>query len=230
VAEGVWIIDGQTIGYGPPLLKLPFPTRATVLRLGDGGLFVHSPTLLTDALEAEVRAVGEVRFIVAPTRIHYAWVGDWRRRFPEAQVYLAPRVREQAKGGIDFPARDLAMLAGYPWDDDIATLPVAGSFLTEVVFFHRPSRTLILADLIENFEPAKLSPWLRFLTRLGGAQDPDGATPVDLRMTFSGNKPAFRAAVGQMIAWNPARIILAHGRWYRENGAEELKRAFRWLF
>jgi hypothetical protein len=32
-----------------------------------------------------------------------------------------------------------------------------------------------------------------------------------------------------MIAWNPERIILAHGRWYRDNAVAELKRAFRWL-
>jgi hypothetical protein len=32
-----------------------------------------------------------------------------------------------------------------------------------------------------------------------------------------------------MIAWDPERIILAHGRWYERNGTAELKRAFRWL-
>jgi hypothetical protein len=32
-----------------------------------------------------------------------------------------------------------------------------------------------------------------------------------------------------MIGWDPARIILAHGRWYERGGADELRRAFRWL-
>lgn len=32
-----------------------------------------------------------------------------------------------------------------------------------------------------------------------------------------------------MIGWNPARIILAHGKWYERDGANELRRAFRWL-
>jgi hypothetical protein len=229
VAPDVWIVDGQTIRFGPPLFRLPFPTRATILRLSGGALLVHSPTPIVDALEAEVRAIGEVRFIVAPTRIHYAWVGDWRSRFPQAQVWLAPRVREQAGGKIDFPANDLAAESAYPWSADVHTLGVAGDFLTEFVFFHCASRTLVLADLIENFEPKKLNPLTRLLTRIAGAQDPHGAMPVDLRATFRKHKPAFRASVEQMIAWNPERIILAHGRWYRDNAVAELKRAFRWL-
>jgi hypothetical protein len=32
-----------------------------------------------------------------------------------------------------------------------------------------------------------------------------------------------------MIGWNPVRIILAHGKWYERDGANELRRAFRWL-
>ena len=44
---------------------------------------------------------------------------------------------------------------GYPWDAEIATLPIVGGYMTEVEFFHRESRTLILTDLIENFEPEK---------------------------------------------------------------------------
>lgn len=229
VAPNVWIVDGQVIRFGPPLFRVPFPTRATILRLANGALFVHSPTHITDALEAEVRATGEVRFIVAPTRIHYAWVGDWRRRFPEAEIWLAPRVREQAGGTVDFPANDLSTVGVYPWSEEVFTLPVAGAFLTEVVFFHRPSRTLVLADLIENFEPRKLSPLLRVLTRIAGAQDPHGAMPIDLRATFRKHRPAFREAVERMIAWKPERVILAHGRWYAGNGVAELKRAFSWL-
>jgi hypothetical protein len=38
-----------------------------------------------------------------------------------------------------------------------------------------------------------------------------------------------RAAVETMIGWNPERVILAHGRWYAQKGAQELRRAFRWL-
>jgi hypothetical protein len=101
--------------------------------------------------------------------------------------------------------------------------------MTEVVFFHRASRTLILTDLIENFEPRKLGFVMRWLTWLGGVQDPDGAMPRDMRLTYAKRKDDLRTAVETMVAWNPERVILAHGRWYQTNGTQELRRAFRWL-
>lgn len=125
---------------------------------------------------------------------------------------------------------ELAGTRGYPWDGEIDTLPVQGDVMTEAVFFHHRSRTLILTDLIENFEPSKLSNWgLRVLTRLGGVQDPNGQMPRDMRLTFRQHKPELRLAVETMIGWSPARILLAHGRWYDRDGVAELRRAFRWL-
>jgi hypothetical protein len=228
VADNVWIVDGPIIRFGPPLLKMPFSTRMTIIRVGDG-LLVHSPTLLAPELKMEIESIGRPRWIVGPNRIHYWWIPNWHTAFPDSEVYLAPRIREQAGEHIDFDCRVLDRDQGYPWDAEVATLPVGGSYMTEVVFFHRASRTLVLTDLIENFEPRKLNSFLmRWLTRLGGAQDPDGAMPRDMRMSYR-NKARLKAAVETMIGWNPQRIILAHGRWYDRDGAQELRRAFRWL-
>src|SRR3546814_6954233 len=83
--------------------------------------------------------------------------------------------------------------------------------MTEVEFFHRASRTLVLTDLIENFEPEKLPLLARWLTKLGGAQHPDGQMPRDMRLTYK-DKATLKAAVETMIGWNPERIILANGQ------------------
>ena len=230
VFENVWIVDGPVIAFGMPWPKLPFPTRMTVIRLAGGDLFIHSPTPLVPQLKAEIEKAGRVRFIIGPNRIHYWWVPEWKAAFPDARVYLAPRTLDQAKGHIACENVPLDRDRGYKWDTEIATLPVRGSYMTEIVFYHRPSRTLLLTDFIENFEPNKLGSFLmRLLTKLGGVQDPDGQMPRDLRLTYAKQKPQLKAAVEQMIAWDPVRVILAHGRWYRENGAGELARAFRWL-
>jgi hypothetical protein len=83
---------------------------------------------------------------------------------------------------------------------------------------------LSLQILVENFERRKLGIVARCLTWLGGVQDPDGSMPRDMRLTFTGHKDQLREAVEAMIAWNPERVILAHGRWYEKNGAQELRR------
>jgi len=230
VANNVWIADGPVIRLGAPWPKIPFSTRMTVIRLPSGMLFVHSPTNLVASLKTEIEELGPPRFIVAPNRLHYWWLPEWRDAFGKAQMFAAPKVRKQAGDRIRFDCQTIDRESGYPWDGAIATLPISGSYMTEIAFFHRATRTLVLTDLIENFEAQKIkSPFIRFLTWAGGVQDPNGSTPRDLRATFTKRRPEFIAAVRRMIEWDPERIIIAHGRWYDRDGKAELIRAFRWL-
>src|SRR5579859_1243676 len=227
VAPDVWVVDVPIIRFGPPLLKMPFPTRMTVLRLPGERLLIHSPTPLPESLAGGVAELGRPRWIVGPNRLHYWWIPDWHAAFPDADVYLAPRIAEQARGRIDFPWLPLDPQCGLPWDADVATLAIEGSYMTEVVFFHRATKTLILTDLIENFERQRVGFCMRCPASIGHVLDPDGQTPSDMRMTFA--KPALRLAVETMTRWQPERVILAHGRWYERDGTKELRRAFRWL-
>ena len=226
VAPDLWLIDGPSVRF----FGMPFSTRATVLRLADGGLWVHSPTRLTEGLVAELAALGEVRHLVAPNWIHYVSVGAWQARFPKAVSWAAPGVAERAKSHGMVLRFDHALEQAPPaaWAGEIDQMIVRGSKLhREAVFFHRASRTLILTDLIENFEPGKLPRLFRLAGRMAGVLDPDGKAPVDMRQTFRDRK-ALRQDVERMIGWAPERVILAHGRWYESAGTEELRRAFRW--
>ena len=202
------------------------------MRLAGGGLWVHSPTELPSSLKSEIDSLGPVEHLIAPNRIHYWWLGDWAEAFPGAATYAAPGVRKQARGKdrfADYHA-DLTPGAAYPWSGEIEMLLVPGSYLTEAVFFHVPTRTLILTDLIQNYETCKIAnPFFRFMSRLSGAVHPDGKMPVDLRSTFVKHRKQMGSAVRTMISWAPERIIFAHGRWYETNAVAELRRAFRWL-
>ncbi len=216
--------------YTGPLF--PFPTRMTVVRLSDGGLWCHSPTVLTPELKAQIDSLGSVRHLVSPNKIHYAHIPTWARVYPEAVAWASPGVRDRAaRQRIDVTfAADLQDKPPSQWLVDLDQLIFRGSrFMDEVVFFHRRTATLILADLIENFEPEKVSKGFRWLLQLSGNLDPDGRTPLDLRLTFWGHKNQSRSCLKRVFEWNPEKVILAHGRWYENNGTAELRRAFRWL-
>lgn len=232
VADDVWIVDGPVVRMAAPVGSMPFPTRMTVVRLSSGGLWLHSPTQRSDGLRAELDALGPVRHLVSPNRIHYAHLLSWKRAYPDAVAWASPGVRERAasqKIEVAFD-RDLADAAPPEWEADLDQLIFEGSpVLREVVFFHRASRTLLLADLIENFEREKLSAGMRVLAAIGGCLDPDGKAPLDLRFTFRRGKAQARACLARMLAWKPERIVLGHGRWYSKEGEAELRRAFRWL-
>lgn len=232
IADDLWTVDGPLESMPYLIGSIPFPTRMTIVRLADGGLWCHSPVKLDDALRERIEALGPVRHLVSPNKIHYAHIGAWQRAWPDAIAWASPGVRERAASqGIEVHfQRDLGDQAPPDWRGRIDQLVFRGSrFMEEVVFFHGASRTLVLADLIENFEPSRMSTWWRVVTRLGGCADPDGKLPIDLRMTFLGRKPLARACLERMLAWAPQRVLLAHGRCYLEHGETELRRAFRWL-
>ena len=232
VGEDLWIVDGPVVRMAYFGVSIPFPTRMVVARLSNGGLFLWSSIEPDGGLREEIDALGPVRHLVSPNKIHYAHIGGWKRIYPEATVWASPGVRERAASqriDVSFDA-DLRDEPDPTWREDLDQLVFRGSrFMEEVVFFHRKTRTLVLADLIENFEPEKMGGAYRWLVRAAGAADPDGKAPIDLRLTFAGRKDEARASFGRILAWEPDKVILAHGRWYSRNGSAELRRAFRWL-
>jgi hypothetical protein len=228
-ADQVWIVDGPEIAMDYLGLKLPFPTRMTVVRLPDGGLWLHSPIALDEALAAALETLGPVRHLIAPNTLHYWSIPDWAARFPEARMHAAPGLDKTAKRPLP-PHNVLGDAPDPAWADAIDQVLVPGGLLTEVDFLHRPSRTLILTDLIENFEPRRIrSRWLRTIVRWSGAADPDGKAPIDMQLSFWRHRRTLKKAVRRMIEWAPERIVLAHGRCYDRDGTAELKRAFRWV-
>jgi hypothetical protein len=174
-----------------------------------------------------------VRHLVSPNKIHYAHVAAWNAAYPDALAWASPGVRERAAShrlDVTFD-RDLQDAPDDAWAPEIDQLVVRGSrLMNEVVFFHRASRTLILADLIENFEANKLTTAReRFLMRFGGVTDPDGKASSGYRATFLGRRRVARECIERILVWNPERVVIAHGRWYEKDGSAELRRAFRWL-
>lgn len=233
VGPDIWIADGDIIKMDMLGFGLPFSTRMTVVRLKDQTLWIHSPIKPNEKSFNEIDALGEVKHLVSPNKIHYAYIAEWKKRYPNATAWSSPGVEKRAQSqdietAFDRPLKDDAPSH---WSDEIDQLIFKGSrALEEVVFFHKQSRTLILTDLIENFEPKRTSNiFLRNLYKLAGIAYPDGKTPIDLRMTFAGQKDQARECYKRMLSWQPEKIILAHGHWYDQNGTEELERAFRWL-
>src|SRR3546814_16571211 len=79
-----------------------------------------------------------------------------------------------------------------------------GGIVSEVDFFHYPSRTLVLTDLIENIEPRRVKNILyRWLIRLGGAADPDSKAPRDMQWSFRKHRAEVPPAAARLIGWSP---------------------------
>lgn len=228
VAEGVWIVDSGPLGaYG-----LELPVRMTVLRLADGGVWLHSPTRLDGALKDEIERIGPIRHLVAPNSAHWIYLADWQRACPDALTWAAPGLRErgQVKAAPVRLDRDLGDAAPPDWAGDLDQAVVPGGFgFREVAFLHRASRTAVLTDLVVNLEPDRLPPLVRPGARLIGVVAPHGRAPLYLRLVVRMRRAEAAAAASRIVAWAPERVIFSHGRWFERDGAAELRRALAWL-
>ena len=97
--------------------------RMTVIRLPDGGLWLHSPVKLDAAARSAVEALGPVRFLVAPNTMHHLALGDWAAAYPSAKVLAPAGLRQKRKvasgtrrrSAVSWRSRSLVVVTGIPF-------------------------------------------------------------------------------------------------------------------
>ena len=202
LAPDLWVVDRPQRFFG-----LSVGTRMTVMRLADGSLMLHSPIALDDRVRRELDALGPVRFVVAPNRVHHLYAGDVATSYPEARLWIGP--------GLEVKRPDLRYVAilddeaPAEWRGQVDQVFFRGRpYENEVVFLHRASRTLIMCDLAFNFGPtAPLTTriWMSLMLSYGKF-GPSKLDPLLIR-----DRPAARASLKKILAWDFDRVIVAHG-------------------
>jgi len=220
LASDLWVVDRPQRFYG-----LPVGTRMSVIRLAGGGLLLHSPIALDPYVRRELDALGPVRFVVAPNRVHHLYAGAVAKSYPDSRLWIGP--------GLEVKRPDLAYVAILgdeappEWRGQVDQVFFRGRpYENEVVFFHRASRTLIMCDLAFNFGPsAPLTTriWMRLMLSYG-TFGPSKLDPLLIR-----DRPAARASLEKILAWDFDRVIVAHGDVLERGGRALLRDGYAWL-
>lgn len=219
----LYFADGPSVSF----FGFPYPTRMAVARLSDGSIWVWSPIALSPEIERAVDALGPVRHIVSPNKIHHLFLSEWAERWPDARVYASPGLAAR-KAEIHFDA-ELGDEAEAAWSEEIDQVIFRGSFaMEEVVFFHRPSRTAILCDLIQRHDPEKMRGWKGMAMRIDGLVGDRGSTPREWRASFLKRGPA-RASRERVLAWEPERLLIAHGVCVQGDATAIIADALAWI-
>lgn len=220
LAENLWVVDRAQSFYG-----LPVGARMTVIRLEGGRLLLHSPVALDPALRRELDSIGHVAFAVAPSRLHHLYAGEVAAAYPGTRLWVAPGL-ERKRPDLVFEAV-LDDEAPEEWRSEIAQVFFRGRpYENEVVFFHRPSRTLIVCDLAFNFGPRNALPTrlLMKLLRSYGRLGPSTLDPLLIR-----DRRAARESLERILAWDFDRVVVAHGDVLESGGHDVLRRGYAWL-
>lgn len=222
IVNDVWIVDGPSMRYS----GLIFGTRMTIIKLEDH-LWIHSPVSVSDDLAGRISELGRVRYVIAPNKSHHTFLAEWQQRHENALFYAAPGLSAK-RPDIRFDEQ-LAENARFEWSGDIAHEVFGENRLSnEVVFFHHITRTLILTDLIVNIRTDGFN-WLqKAIAKFEDVSYPNGSTPRLYRWAMKSKKPAKRV-LKKMLEWEPDRVIISHGEWFRENGRAELEARLSWI-
>ena len=221
LAPGLWVVERP---LGNPLAEIG--TRMTVIRLRDGGLFLHSPVKLAAELRAALDALGPVRAIVCPNRAHHLFAADYVAAYPDARLYGAPNLAPK-RPDLKF-AEELSDAAPALWRADLEQHLFAGApLLNEVVFFHPATRTLLLTDLAFNV-PLGGTKGARIFCWLSGAEGRFGPHRL-LRFFMVRDRAAARRSLVRILAWDFDRVTVTHGQVLERGGQEALRRGFRFL-
>jgi len=222
IEDQIWIYE-----YPIRFSGLDLFARMTVIRLVNGDLIIHDPCKIDDSIKHEIDALGDVKYIIAPGSYHHLFVTDFQQLYPEAETFLCPGL-ERKRADIKFEY----ILGNKPdsrWGDEIDQVLVQGTkYIWEVAFFHKPSRTLILADLLENIgddykHPASLLLrfWWKVVFRMWN--NPKAAPEYQIGW---GRKDIVKTGLNKIISWQAERVILAHGEFVESNVSNILRSAW----
>lgn len=219
ITDGIW-------GYEQDLelpLGMRLPSRSTIIRRSDGGLVIHSPLGFDEETAKAIDDLGEVKTIVAPSCIHYLFLEAATKRWPKARVLGAPGLEKKApvKGVAFEPLPHEGVVDGL--GEDLVVRRIDGvPYMTEHVFLHRPTGSLVVTDLVFNIH--RCSSWgMRLYLRCMGAWEKTAQSAVWRVLTK--DKSAAGESARAVLAWDFERLVVSHGDVVTENAHATLETA-----
>jgi len=219
VADKLWTVRAPQTFVG-----LHIGTQMTIVRLSGGGLLLHSPIAITPELTAAIDALGPVQHVVCPNLFHHLHAGSALAAWPTAKLH-GPEALHRKRKDLRF---DCVFGETLPPElaADLVAITIDGSLLKETVLFHKATKTLITADLVENFSHAEHAP-TRWYLKLGGIYGRVGWHPL-LRMMYVRRSKA-RLSMKRILDLPFERVLVAHGNNIDSDAHQVIERALRWL-
>lgn len=206
------------------------------VKLSTGSLAVFSPVNLTPEVREKVDSLGgNVKYIAAPDLQHHLHLTAWQKAFPQAEILAPDGLWEKRQSIPEFKDTTTAFQHVFKPQDVGSSKAISAEFdaefeneyvyghgSRELVFLHKPSQTVIEADMLFNL-PAKeqysqsaegTKPNL--LTRLvfpmlGTAPPATGQRRFAWWILSSRNRSVFTESVRRIEKWDFDRLIPCHG-------------------
>ncbi|KAL2807759.1 hypothetical protein BJX63DRAFT_60931 [Aspergillus granulosus] len=227
-----------------PFGGVKFGGRGTLVRLATGRIAVFAPVPLTPRVHEAIATLnGEIKYIAALNIEHHLNLTQWKTAFPDAEIIAPEGLWEKRQSVPEF--KDTAFTHIFRADDGESRPPrISEEFENEftveyihshkskeLVFLHKPSKTVIEADLVlnlpatEQYSRTGESATSGLLNKL---LKPLASTEMSAfwqkkfvwHVAAMSDRKGFSASVQRIMAWEFNRIIPCHGDVIENDGRQ----------
>lgn len=213
LSENLWLLSLPL-----KILGVDIRRNVTLIRLSSGKLIIHSTAHFSEKDTAAIRSSGEPGWLVEAMVDHDTFSSEGHAAFPEVPFFAPEKFGER----VEFPVCSLQEPPP-EWLPEIEVIQVRGiPKMDEYVFFHHPSGTLVVCDLLFNF-PEISSLWAKLLLTPTLGLNPSPGFSKRVRMAIK-DREEFSESLRQILALPIRRIVPGHGE-VLEHDAKERARA-----
>ncbi|EGO53632.1 hypothetical protein NEUTE1DRAFT_93121 [Neurospora tetrasperma FGSC 2508] len=252
-------VTPNVVTFSVPFLrfgKIPIGGRGTLVRLSNNTLAVFSPVALTPLARSRVSSLGsgQVSYIVATDIEHHIFVSEWARAFPDAKI-IGPEGLPEKRAKVTNDERighepfsvvftkehKQNIKIDEAFDADFEYEYVDAHPNKELVFYYKPDKVLIEADLMFNLPaieqyskvPEAEKPHGSLLGRVFQAMNSTEGEAKGIKRFLwyaisRGDRAGFNESVRRIDGWDFETIVPCHGETIVGNGKEVFEKVFEW--
>ena len=215
--------DIWSFSYQTTLAGIHFDCTSFIIQL-EGKLAVISPGRWEDALLKPIQKLGEVAFLIAPNAFHHMNIATWKEKFPQAELW---GVKALEKKRPDLKFDHFLKDQDQPFGPSLNFYPLLGaSAVSEVVFYHPISQSLILTDLLFNVSKVRGVVTNLFFS-LYGINKKLGMSRL-FKFTIK-DKAKFSQAIDQILELDFTQVLINHGDNLTDGAKLKFREALKWL-
>lgn len=214
-------------------------------------MLVVSPVALTaDVQQTIASQQAKIKYIAAPDMEHHIHLSAWKKAFPDAEIIAPEGLHEQRQSNperrdtefthILTKANKRNIHISEEFDREFDIEYVDGHANKEIVFLHKPTKTMIQADLFFNMPPNEQysqsgeSPTSGIFTKLFTPLISATPPPAIWNKRFTWyfivrDRKSVSESVARINAWDFDRVIPCHGDVIETGGKAVFQNAFEWF-
>jgi hypothetical protein len=226
--EGVLtpFVDGVWLASEPVrIVGMKLTSTMAVVQLPGSRVLLYSPVPMTKERRAVIETLGTVAHVYAPNTFHHMWASEWASAFPDACVHGPEALRTKRPDlRIDrLHDRDAIGELGATFDE----VHIDGFRLEESVLVHRPSKSLLVADLVHNVG-RPIGWWSVTYSKAMGFYDRVAISRM-LRLAAFNDRAAAKQSLERVLSTSFDRLVVGHGTPLDGSAGEKVRGAYEWL-